>query len=291
MLALTSTGGGVLGALSLLRPTKLVHVTLLSRAFQWGLAVASGAVTALLLYIGACYRAALIAGQDATPSEILQKFLTPSDVLLDFHVAVLGVIGIAGFCFGAREAYAFYNGYRAPLRRSGLAHESAQQTLNDKADELKAFVAKRTDQGKADLGNIENNVKEWLAMEADNRDEVDADVRQTARWTDLVRRAFESILAEYVDGYLDVAPDTQVGALSYAEIGAEIEAPASLGHRGTELANAGSMSAQAIATARASVADIARRAVARIDELAGFAAPAITSDLPPRRPGIPLTVE
>lgn len=292
MLALTSTGGGVLSALSILRPTKQVDVARWFRALQWGLAVASGAGTGLLLYVGACYRATLIGGQDATPSEILQKFLTPSDVLLDFHVAVLGVIGIAGFCFGAREAYAFYNGYRSPLRRSGLAHDSAQQTLKDKANELKAFVAHRANLANAELTDIENNVHEWLATEANNRDELDADVLTITRWTDLVRRAFESILAEYVDGYLDVAPKTLIDELTYPELSAAIEAPANLSQRGTGLASAAALAAQAIAAARASVAEIARRAVERIDELAGFSTPATgPSKLPPTLPGMPLAAE
>ena len=286
-LALISLGGGMLSALALLRPTRRELDTQAARAVQWLLALLGATITLLLMYIGACYRAVWIEGLDGTPAELISKFQSPAEVLTNFDVLALAALGMVGFFIGARECYRYFHGYRSLLRESGLAKARADEAIRELADELKAFVKMSVREGEAQLEEIDQKNGAWVRAVAEYGDSAAGVALEANRRFDSVQRVLDGIVAEYCDGYREVAPFDWAAALSYTVNSADIEVPAVFANARQSAIEAAASVSDARRRASLEIARIASEAITRIDDLAGLRPKAPVQGLLPDRGGRP----
>jgi hypothetical protein len=259
-LALIAVGGGMLSALAHLRPTRHELDTQAARAGQWLLALLVAALTLLLMYIGACYRAVWIDGLDGTAAELILKFKSPTEVLTNFDVLALAALGFVGFFIGARECCRYFHGHRSLLRESGLAKAHADEAIRELADGLKTFVRTAVRENEAHLEEIEQKNGAWVRAVAEYADSAAGIALEANRRFDLVQRIFDGILA----------PFDRTVVPSYVVNSTEIEVPAVFSIARRSAIEAGAGVSGAVRQARLEIAGIASEAVGRIDDLAGL---------------------
>lgn len=269
-LALIAVGGGMLSALVLLHPTRHERDTQAARAGQWLLALLVAAITLLLMYVGACYRAVWIDGLDGTPAELITKFQSPAEVLTNFDVLALAALGFVGFFIGARECYRYFHGYRSLLRESGLAKAHADEAIRDLADGLKTFVKKAARENEAHLEEIEQKNGAWVKAVAEYADSASGVALEDNRRFDLVRRILAGIVDEYRDGYQEVRPFDSSVALSYVVNGDDIVVPVVFSNARQSAIEVAASVSGAVRQARLEIARIVSEAIGRIDDMAGL---------------------
>jgi hypothetical protein len=286
-LALIAVGGGMLSALTLLHPTRRELDTQVARAGQWLLALLVAAITLLLMYVGACYRAAWIEGLDGKPADLISKFQSPAEVLTNFDVLALAALGFVGFFIGARECFRYFHGYRPLLRESGLAKAHADEAIRDLTNALKTFVNNAGGGSEVQLEEIEQKNGAWIRAVAEYADSATGVALEDNRRFDLVRRIFDGIVAEYRDGYYEVRPFDRTVTLSYVVNGTDIEVPVVFSSTRQSAIEAAANVSAAGRQARLEIARIISESIGRIDDLAGLRRKPTVPSLLPDRGGWP----
>jgi hypothetical protein len=271
-LSIVALAGGGLCAFVMLRSTRRLERTRLGGSLRWLAAGAIGGLVLAVMYIGACYRDALIEGLNGNHADTLAKINSPGEVLLNNDVLSLLLLGIAGSCIAAAEVWTFYHGYRPLLRQSGVATERAISQLGELSNELKMHAARAASAGEATLNEIGRSYTEWVQSAAGYHDEAHGTETEARRRIDLVRRCVRVIAAEYVDGYHEVRQADRFAPMPDSMIGNEIDdLTAFTAIRADAVAEARS-SAGALQRGHLEIARIVERAVIRIDEMAGLRA-------------------
>jgi len=272
-LAFLSLGGGALSALALLRPTDYASITPLSRALQWFLAILCGSFTVAASYIGACYRAALIEGLNGDYADILAKFVSPKEVLLNPEVLFLMAIGLLGIILGARKLNSYYNGYRSLLRDSGIAKDRADLRLDEMAAELKRIVEDAGTSGTDALDEITEATGIWVRSSAELSAQAATIILDANERLDLLLRVFIGIVAEYQDGYKEIKPGNGPDQLQYAPFGQEFYLPPLINELRSRAIEAVKTVSDRARVASLEISQLQTNAIARIDALAGFVKP------------------
>lgn len=272
VLSAVALGGGALAAFVLLHSTRHVERTRQGRALQWLGAMAITGVVLLLMYVGACYRAALIEGLNGGYADTLAKFNSPVEVLVNFDVLTLFLLGVAGFGIAAIEVWTYFHGHRPLLRQSGVAKAKADSLLLQLANELKSHAAKTGNTGDAVLNDIDRKSADWVRAAAGHYDEARALQTEARRRIDLVRRCARVIAAEYVDGYHEVRAADRFAPMPDPMIGDEIDVSADFTRIRDDAVAEARGAARAVQLGHLEIARIVQQAIIRIDEMSGFRA-------------------
>ncbi|MEO7382682.1 MAG: hypothetical protein ABIV25_13195 [Paracoccaceae bacterium] len=268
--SLAAVGGGSLCAFVLLGPTKHGDATARTSTAQVIVAIAIALLTLFFMYVGACYRAALIDGLNGDNADTWAKFSTPAEVLINFDVLALFLLGLAGFAVGIFKTCNYFHGHRPLLRKSGIAQASAEVALVRMANSEKRFVTQTAADCGGRLDEIDQSNAEWARATAGHADEAALIAVEGNRRIDLVRLIFPNIGAEYFDGHIEVRPTDRFAPLPIVAIGVDVDVPAAIAATRERAIDDARQAARAVQQGRVRITQIEAAAIVRIDEMAGF---------------------
>lgn len=263
-----AVAGGWGFARILLKPTKFAERTKLWRWLSLLGAGLDAAVTLVILYGGACYRAALIAG--VSEGQALSNFWSPGEVFSDFDATALLGVGVLGFVVTALETWKYYHGFRPLLRRSGIARDRVESGLSERVKKERGDAADTVDAGRGELSEIQQSTFSWATAIADHADEGLVVEKDANRDLAILVSEVRLVAAEFCDGYREVLPGRPVAQISDPQFGNPFEIPQTIVTvREHAIAAAREVTSSA-QRAEASLAKILEDAIREIDAMAGY---------------------
>ena len=270
VLAFFAFAGGALSAWFRLRPVDYRLDTSARRTRQWVFALITAVATVLILYIGACYRAAWIEGLSGQSDEILAKFWAPGHVLFNPDVLALALLGLLGFLAGVWECSTYFRGYGPALREAGVECERAHEARKELVDGHKDYVKTEVGKAHASVDTLRQETDDWVRQMPGFRDEAAATAAEANRRRGATVQVLGNVCAEYADGFHEVAAfdraRTSRIALSYQTIEVPVPFDSACEAAAIAIRDAGA----ATNKAHLDLDGLLRQALARIDELAGL---------------------
>lgn len=257
---------GYLSACSVLKTLKHCDRTQLGRALQWALASFFFLLALAVLYVGTAYRAALIEG--LSEGDALRDIADFHKVLGNFAALALFALGVGGFVFASFKTWTYFHGHRPLLRRSGLAKADADSALTLLENTLKARATQAIDAGTTELADIDAKNAAWTIQIADYVEDGIGIINEANRRYALIDNAFQTITAEYLDGYYEVRPGERIPAPDPFPR-ADVEVPPVLSRIKDESLVMARDASLVVQCGRAELANILEQAIKRIDEMAG----------------------